>query len=201
MNKVASWYAKGIGTPEKEYESIKWCRKASNSLLRFKKVTDKNVEVNGQGCHNMEMIIIPKVDSNKDSVTVIGNSAFLNCSTAVVIAIPNTIKKIDDYAFSGCSSLEEITIPDGVKSIGRYAFKDCKNLVRVKIPKTVENIGKDCFEGCTSLQEIDIPEGTREKFDAMRCLPKAASYSIIEWAGYYPSGSIKFPSGIQIEVY
>lgn len=40
-----------------------------------------------------------------------------------------------------------------------------------------------------------------KKYDAMRCLPKAASYSIIEWAGYYTSGSIKFPSGIQIKVY
>ena len=201
MNKVASWYANGIGTPEKEWESIKWYRKASNSLLRFEKIADNSVEVNGQGCHNMEMIIIPKVDSNKDSVTVIGNSAFLNCSTAVAIAIPNTIEKIDDFAFYGCSSLEEITIPNGVKSIGVCAFKDCKNLVRVKIPKTVENIGRDCFEDCTSLREICIPEGTREKFEAMRCLPKADSYKISYWAGIYSSESLKFPSGNRIEVY
>ena len=162
MIKVASWYAKGIGTPEKEWESIKWCRKASNSLLRFEKIADNSVKVNGQNCRNMEMIIIPKVDSNKDSVTVIGNSAFMNCSTAVAIAIPNTIEKIDDFAFSGCSSLEEIIIPNGVKSIGRYAFKDCKNLVSVKIPNSVENIDKGCFNGCSSLKSITVPRFATE---------------------------------------
>ena len=199
MIKVASWYAKGIGTPEKEWESIKWCRKASNSLLRFEKIADNSVKVNGQNCRNMEMIIIPKVDSNKDSVTVIGNSAFLNCSTAVAIAIPNTIEKIDDFAFSGCSSLEEIIIPNGVKSIGRYAFKDCENLVEVRIPNTVENIDKGCFDGCTSLQCVTIPEGTREKFEAMRGFPSLVGNCT--WAGYYNSDCIKFPSGNRKGVY
>ena len=193
MIKVASWYLKGIGTSADEWKSIKWYRKASYSLLWFEKI-DNNVAVVGQKCRNMEVIIIPKIDSNKDSVTIIRNSSFLNCSTAISIAIPNTIEKIDNFAFSECLSLEEIILPNSVKSVGKYVFNGCEKLTKIIIPESVENIGESCFEGCTSLKEIWIPKGTREKFEAMIGF-QGLNVEFIEWTGDYNSSVVVLPSG------
>ncbi len=57
-----------------------------------------------------------------DSVTSIGNSAFMDCSSLTSVTIPDSVTSISDDAFSNCSSLTSITIPDSVTSIGNAAF-------------------------------------------------------------------------------
>ena len=39
--------------------------------------------------------------------------------------IPDSVTSIGDMAFLGCDSLRSVVIPDGVTSIGRGAFRDC----------------------------------------------------------------------------
>ena len=39
--------------------------------------------------------------------------------------IPDSVTSIGDMAFLGCDSLRSVVIPDGVTSIGRDAFRDC----------------------------------------------------------------------------
>lgn len=72
-----------------------------------------------------------------DSVTSIGDSAFLECSDLTSIAIPNSVISIDELAFYGCSGLTSVTVPDSVTSIGGDAFSYCSELTEITIPDSV----------------------------------------------------------------
>ena len=80
-------------------------------------------------------------------VTSIGKSSFSNLSLTS-ITIPNSVTKIGDYAFMACSSMTNITIPNSVTSIGRYAFYGCTNLTNITIPDSVTTVGQNAFEDC-----------------------------------------------------
>ena len=90
-------------------------------------------------------------------VTIIGYSAFSNCSKLTSITIPSSITSIMEYAFYGCSNLTSITIPHGVTSIGRSAFAYCSSLTTIAIPNSVTSIKDYAFENCTSLISINFP--------------------------------------------
>ncbi|MBQ4368693.1 MAG: leucine-rich repeat domain-containing protein [Candidatus Methanomethylophilus sp.] len=48
-------------------------------------------------------------------------------------SIPASVTSIGESAFLGCSSLASVTIPDSVTSIGNYAFHSCNNLAEVNV--------------------------------------------------------------------
>ena len=125
-----------------------------------------------------ESIIIP------NTVTVIGENAFQNCSKLTNLTMPDSVKRIKGWAFSGCSaltsfhipsglrsisegmlcgcsSLNEITIPSSVTEISGYAFGDCTSLKKVVISSNVQEIGENAFSNCTSLESITIPNSVR----------------------------------------
>ena len=60
-----------------------------------------------------------------NSVTSLGEFAFVGCSSLTNITIPNSVTTIGASAFYRCSSLTSVTIPDSVTTIGNYAFDDC----------------------------------------------------------------------------
>ena len=92
-----------------------------------------------------------------NSVTTIGNDAFLGCTSLQSIVIPNSVTSIGDWAFECCKSLQSIVIPESVTSIGNGAFEGCDSLQSVVIPNSVTSIGENAFSGCKSLQSIVIP--------------------------------------------
>ena len=109
-----------------------------------------NILIDGKTCSGD--VIIP------DSVTIIGDGAFFDCTSLSNITIPDSVTIIGDSAFGFCTSLESITIPDSVTSIGSGAFEDCTNLANVTIPDSVTIIGDSAFGFCTSLESITIPD-------------------------------------------
>lgn len=96
-----------------------------------------------------------------NTVTTIGNRAFLGREGLTTITIPASVTKIEDYAFSE-SSLTTIEIPATVKSIGANAFMSCKNLTTVTLNATIEIIAAGLFSQCSELASITIPSGVKE---------------------------------------
>jgi putative transposon-encoded protein len=103
------------------------------------------------GCTGLTDITIP------NSVTSIGNSAFMDCAGLTGITLPNSVTSIGNNAFKGCTRLTDITIPSSVTSIGNSAFMGCAGLTGITIPNSVISIGGWAFRGCTGLTDITIP--------------------------------------------
>ena len=91
-----------------------------------------------------------------NSVTSIGEYAFLACSSLTSITIPNSVTSIGEMAFRYCSSLTSITIPNSVTSIGSSAFEGCSSLTSITIGNSVTSIGLYAFSGCSSLKSIKV---------------------------------------------
>lgn len=66
-----------------------------------------------------------------DSVTSIGNYAFVSCQTYNII-IPNSVTYIGKYAFNN-SKIAIVNISENVAEIGTGAFRDCKYLQEINV--------------------------------------------------------------------
>lgn len=93
-----------------------------------------------------------------NSVTSIGNYAFLGCSSMTALNIPNSVTSIGDFAFASCSAITgAIVIPNSVTSIGSYAFTGCSGLTgALVIPDSVTSIGFRSFAFCSGLTSVTI---------------------------------------------
>lgn len=99
-----------------------------------------------------------------DSITYIGNQAFKNCTSLILIEFGSKLDTIGYDAFYQCTSLKELYIPANVKSIGDEAFYGCKKLTVVEIgdksaQSTFTTIGQEAFEECVNLQSVYIGNG------------------------------------------
>ena len=65
---------------------------------------------------------------------LIGSNASMSPSSSLTsVTIPNSVTSIGDYAFLYCDSLTAITIGNGVTSIGELAFGYCTSLERLTV--------------------------------------------------------------------
>ena len=92
-----------------------------------------------------------------NSVTTIGEGAFLGDKSLTSITIPSSITTIGEGAFAWCKSLTSINIPNRVKTIEKGAFMWCQSLTNTNIPNSVTTIGEGAFSDCDSLTSINIP--------------------------------------------
>jgi hypothetical protein len=90
------------------------------------------------------------------SVTIIGDWAFVGCSSLTNITIPTGVTGIGERTFSSCG-LTHLTVPTSVTSIGDGAFESCSSLTSITISNGVTSIGDNAFYFCTSLTSITIP--------------------------------------------
>ena len=87
----------------------------------------------------MQSITLP------ESLTSIGDFAFVECYTLQSITLPDSVISIGHRAFSYCRSLQSIVLPDSLTSIGGCTFKGCESLQSIVLPKTLEFIGEAPF--------------------------------------------------------
>ncbi len=102
------------------------------------------------GCSGLESISVEsgntKYDSRNNCNAIIEsatNSLIIGCKNTV---IHNSVTSIGDYAFVGCSGLTSVDIPNSVTSIGRDAFNSCSGLTSVTIPNSVTSIDIGAFD-------------------------------------------------------
>ena len=103
--------------------------------------------------YDMTFISIP------DSVTVIGEFAFCDCSCLTTIDLPDSVTSIGRVAFGRCTSLEKITLPASLELIEDKTFLDCSSLKKIKFPEVPFRIEPSVFSGC-AFEEIDFPKNT-----------------------------------------
>lgn len=92
-------------------------------------------------------------------VTVIGDSAFIDCVQLKKVTLPAGITKVEDYAFAYCYNLTSINLPDTLTTIGSAAFVNCQSLKAIVIPDGVKRIEIDTFFNCYELESASVPDG------------------------------------------
>ncbi len=93
-----------------------------------------------------------------ESITAIGNGAFVNCKKLVKINIPTKVTVIPKYCFTNCEKLSDITLPEGLETLNGYCFKNCKALKLATLPSTVEIIREEVFNG-SPVTFSELPAG------------------------------------------
>lgn len=97
-----------------------------------------------------------------DTVTEIGNDAFLGCELLTgTLELPSGLKVIGDRAFYACYGLSgDVVIPDGVTEIGSEAFYECRKLNgTLVLSKNLRHIGDSAFCICINLHgELHFPD-------------------------------------------
>lgn len=103
-----------------------------------------------------------------ETVTHIGESAFVDCTQLTDITIPGSVTDIGAYAFSGCSGLTSVSIPQSVTEIQEATFSGCTGLTSVTIAQSgmptrsvaagLVEIGDSAFSGCSNLLQVTMPD-------------------------------------------
>lgn len=80
-------------------------------------------------------------------ITVIGDDAFIRCSTLTEVVIPQSVVSVGRGAFAYCDSLESVKLPDGIESIFCRAFYSCESLASLTLPRGIKDIGDEALSG------------------------------------------------------
>ena len=78
-------------------------------------------------------------------ITHIGDYAFVSCSNAKLVSIPNSITSIGNYCFNYCTALTSITIGDSVTSIGTYCFAVCTAVTSITFKGNQPTLASNSF--------------------------------------------------------
>ncbi len=155
-----------------------WCN------INFSDVTS-NPLYNGASLYlNGELVtdlVIP------DSVTEIGERAFIGCSSLTSVTIPDSVTKIGDSAFSNCCNLTHLTIGESVSEIGRNAFSWCNNLSTIyskaKTPPTFIGLASPFEDEPYRNATLYVPEGCGEAYKAAQWWSNFNNISEYEFSG------------------
>ena len=127
-----------------DIEDTKWYRENKDE---FAVLGCELIRYNGSA----KIVFIP------DSVTVIGDRAFMNNTVVEQVVIHDGVTAITGVTFCGCKNLKEINLPDSITKIGPRSFEDCVSLTSIKLPKKLKEIDMLLFCGCENLVSINIP--------------------------------------------
>ena len=110
------------------------------------------------------------------------NTLIAGCSNTI---IPNSVTSIGNHAFIGCFLLTSIILPNSITSIGDGAFSSCSSLTSIVIPASVTNIGTDVFNECNYLDTMIVEDGntTYDSRDNCNAIIETATNTLIAGCG------------------
>ena len=91
------------------------------------------------------------------TVTSIKPDAFRNNSEILRVSIPDSVTTIGDAAFMGCNRLTSIDLGNGLREIGSESFADTA-LTEIIIPGSVTLIKDKAFSSCADLKKIELTD-------------------------------------------
>lgn len=139
------------------------------------------------GCSLLERVVMP-------SVTVVGRSAFEDCTGLKEIEFQSGLTALEESAFEGCSSLSTVVLPDttvslgercfyqsglenlkadGVQAIAYNAFYGCEKLTALNLPSVV-SIEEYAFDRCYNLKEMSIGKHLQQNKSGFKFLSKVS---------------------------
>lgn len=114
-----------------------------------------------------------------NSVTYIGNEAFMNCYDLTFVSIPDSVNYIGHNAFDNTgyynntenwtngllyinnhliaandTMVQEVSIRNGTKTIADSVFSGFNNLSNITIPNSITYIGRESFYDCSNIKTI-----------------------------------------------
>ena len=162
-------------------------------------------------CDKLASVVVP------NSVTEIGNEAFLGCNSlkSVVLGdkvetigggafqgtglteinLPASLKSIGVFAFRGCI-FESIGLPEQLEYIGSYAFCDNVYLKSIRIPASVNKIGKTPFIECSNLADIEVDTHNLHYASENGFLYTIKRDSILDYTYGDPKETIYIPNSV-----
>lgn len=109
-----------------------------------------------KGCSNLTSITLKGIQT-------IESEAFLNCTSLVSVKFESHSKRnletIGSSAFSGCDSLLVVALPESVNKVDKFAFENCTSLNAVYLSgdkkdgatDTIVGYGENVFIGCPNV--------------------------------------------------
>ena len=130
------------------------------------------------------MLLIGCMNTNiPESITSIGEKAFMRCQGLSEIVVPESVREIGNYAFQSCTNLSKLTLSEGLQTIRWGAFWDC-GLTTVTVPASVREIEPGAFwmSGLANLTSL-----IEEPFE----VNKICNLDACQTALYVPVGAIE----------
>ena len=124
---------------------------STNSQITSFTFGDEVEEIPSYLCKNMSKlteVVLPP------SVHLLGQCAFMYCTSLKSFALPKTQKTLPVSFFEGCTALESVEIPSTLTTIRTDAFYNCTALKSITLPAGLATIEDRAFYNCTGLQTI-----------------------------------------------
>lgn len=131
-----------------------------------------------------------------ETITEIGQQAFMNCTALKSITIPSSVKMIGASAFKGCTGISAFTVPSGVENIGNEAFFGTK-ATTFSIPASVTTIGQKAFNSNPSITNFTIESGSAYSVSEDVSMIVKTSGDVVEAVSFFGNKSeITFPANV-----
>lgn len=134
-------------------DDLAFCNKAILKTVKFPSSVTQIGRSSFLNCTSLEKIIF----ENPSNIKIIMKSAFMNCGIKK-LCIPSSVIEIGPNAFHRCQNLRVIRFAPNsqLKIIGDKSFS-CTKIEKISIPDTTESIGNNTFDQCHNLRDIIIP--------------------------------------------
>lgn len=134
--------------------------KGGNKLeFEYKKINGNEIRIDKYIGDVVKVKVPDEIDGC--TVTTIGESAFKDNELIKEVYLPDSINILEDKVFSNCSKLQKVHLSNRIKDIEKCTFEGCKKLKEINIPDDIEVLGPFVFID-SPLKSLHIGKANRE---------------------------------------